>query len=104
MSVFTPNPVDRLSACEGKIHSGMSVDEVLKLMDDPTYVGTSDKCVQLAGHRKYDAVVKSKESLYLRYMPFGKHANNRFVWFQFNLEKDSSKDSLVLKAYGTKDL
>ncbi|KAJ2493710.1 hypothetical protein IWW37_000341 [Coemansia sp. RSA 2050] len=104
MSVFTPNPADRLSTYESRIHSGMSVDEVISVMNDPIYVGTTEKNVQLAGHRKYDSVVRSKESLYLRYTPFGKHAENRFVWFQFNLEKDSPAGTLVLKSYGTKDL
>ncbi|KAJ2865858.1 hypothetical protein GGH94_001928 [Coemansia aciculifera] len=102
MSIFTPDPVQRLTTFKGSFRPGMSVEDVTTIMNDPVYVGLTEKSLHLAGNRKYDSALKSKETLYLQYTPFSKDVDKKFVWFQFSAEKNGSTSSLVLKSFGTK--
>ncbi|KAJ2827084.1 hypothetical protein GGI24_002739, partial [Coemansia furcata] len=100
MPIFTSNPVDRFASYRRAIRIGMSVEEVMDIMNDPIYVGVTENALFLAGNRMYDSTLKSKEMLYLQYTPFSKDADDKYVWFQFHIERIGSVSTLVLKSYG----
>ncbi|KAJ1923086.1 hypothetical protein H4S04_002416 [Coemansia sp. S16] len=102
MPIFTSNPVHRLNSYRDSFHHGMSVEAVTNIMNDPMYAGLTDKSLHLAGDQEYNVALKSKETLYLQYMPFSKDVDKKFAWFQFKVKKDGSTSSLVLKSFGIK--